>query len=103
MLRVPRSITGDPAHDYSSDDAPGHNQRRTSAGVAGREPEAPEVRRKRTEAFKIHIMVLLSAQRSLKAEDCFSPTEAKAYVFFVSRVCVYSHGTGDCRKESVSE
>ncbi len=75
VLRIPRSVTGRPEHDYSN-----VGGMSAAAAAMGRLPEEPEVKRKRQLQFKVHMMVLLSAQRSLKEEDCFTKTEALAYV-----------------------
>lgn len=78
VVRIPRHLTGDPSHDYSGDGSAGHDG--GGGGPSSRPTEDAEAKRLRTQEFKIHIMVLLSAQRALKEEDCFSKTEALAYL-----------------------
>eukprot|EP00750_Incisomonas_marina_P001385 INCI11156.1.p1 GENE.INCI11156.1~~INCI11156.1.p1 ORF type:complete len:482 (-),score=115.86 INCI11156.1:70-1515(-) len=77
VVRIPRHLTGDPSYDYSGDGSTGHDG---GGGPSSRQAEDAEAKRLRTQEFKIHIMVLLSAQRALKEEDCFSKTEALAYL-----------------------
>ena len=72
VLRIPRNITGDPTFDYSSS---GNGRLPTVRKV-----EDPEVRRQRQEKFQVHIMMLLSAQRALRTEDCFTANESRAYL-----------------------
>jgi hypothetical protein len=72
FLRIPRSCTADPAHDFSGEGG--------SQNAPGRSVEDAEVRRQRTERFQMHILLVLSRQRALKAEDVFTENEAKAYL-----------------------
>lgn len=72
VLRIPRRITGDPSHDYT--------QTNRTVRSAVHKVEDPEVKRQRQQKFKVHIMCLLSAQRALKEEDCFTANEALAYL-----------------------